>query len=151
MALEEAAMQIDDCIEFATKYPVCYLATEDGDQARVRPLLMWFADDQGFYFMTMSPKEFAHQLHANPKVEVCFYNGAAELQDARMMRVTGEVEFVDDQELIHQISVERSALEGIIGRPLEPIAEVFRIGKGEARFWTLMDILKEPQLERVVF
>jgi uncharacterized pyridoxamine 5'-phosphate oxidase family protein len=144
-------MKIDECIEFATHYPICYLATEDGDQARVRPLLLWFADDQGFYFMTMSPKEFAHQLHANPKVEVCFYNGAAELQDARMMRVTGEVEFVDDQELIHKISVERSALEGIIGQPLEPIAEVFRIGNGEARFWTLMDILKEPQLEKVVF
>jgi pyridoxamine 5'-phosphate oxidase len=144
-------MQIDECIEFATKYPICYLATEDGDQARVRPLLMWFADDQGFYFMTMSPKEFAHQLHANPKVEVCFYNGATELPEARMMRVTGQVEFVDDQELIHKISVERSALEGIIGRPLEPITEVFRIASGEARFWTLMDILKEPKLETVAF
>ena len=58
---------------------------------------------------------------------------------------------MDDQELIHKISVERSALEGIIGRPLEPIAEVFRISSGVARFWTLMDILKEPQLETVAF
>ncbi len=33
MALEEAAMQIDKCIEFATEHPICYLATEDGDQA----------------------------------------------------------------------------------------------------------------------
>lgn len=144
-------MQFDECIEFATQHPVCYLATEDGDQARVRPLLMWFADDRGFYFMTMSPKEFAHQLHANPRVEVCFYNGAEELPEAKMMRVTGEVEFIDDQELVHKVSVERNALEGIIGRPLEPIAEVFRIGSGEAVFWTLGDILREPQLERVVF
>ena len=144
-------MQIDQCIEFATEHPICYLATEDGDQARVRPLLLWFADKRGFFFMTMSPKEFAHQLHANPKVEVCFYNGATELPDARMMRVTGEVEFVDDTELVHKVSEERAALEGIIGRPLEPITEVFRISSGVARFWTLMDILKEPQLEQVTF
>ena len=84
-------------------------------------------------------------------MEVCFYNGASELPEAKMMRVTGEVEFIADQELIHKVSVERNALEGIIGRPLEPITEVFRIAKGEAVFWTLMDILSEPQLERLAF
>jgi uncharacterized pyridoxamine 5'-phosphate oxidase family protein len=68
-----------------------------------------------------------------------------------MMRVTGDVEFVDDTELVHKVSEERAALEGIIGRPLEPITEVFRIPSGVARFWTLMDILKEPQLEKVAF
>jgi pyridoxamine 5'-phosphate oxidase len=144
-------MQFDECIEFATQHPICYFATEDGDQARVRPLLMWFADERGFYFMTMSPKGFAHQLHANPKIEVCFYNGATELPEARMMRVTGEAQFVDDAELIHRVAEERNALEGIIGRPLEPITEVFRVAKGQAWFWTIMDILKEPQLERVTF
>ena len=82
---------------------------------------------------------------------MCFFNGAAELPDARSMRVTGTVEFVDDAELVHQVSEERAALEGIIGRPLEPIAEVFRIAAGEARFWTLTDILKERELERVRF
>lgn len=49
------------------------------------------------------------------------------------------------------MSEERAALEGIINRPLEPIAEVFRIAAGEARFWTLMDILKEPELETIRF
>jgi uncharacterized pyridoxamine 5'-phosphate oxidase family protein len=144
-------MDLTDCTEFAAANPVCYMATEDADQPRVRPLLLWFADERGFYFMTMSPKGFSHQLHHNPKVEVCFFNGAAELPDARSMRVTGEVEFVDDAELVHKVSEERAALEGIIGRPLEPIAEVFRIASGQARFWTLMDILKEPQIETLAF
>ena len=144
-------MDLSDCISFATEHPICYLATEEGDQPRVRALLLWFADERGFYFMTMSPKGFSRQLHQNPKVEVCFYNGATELPDAVEMRVCGEVEFVDDAELTHKVAQERAALEGIIGRPLEPITEVFRIGAGEAHFWTLMDILKEPQLERVRF
>ena len=50
-----------------------------------------------------------------------------------------------------KVAQERAALEGIIGRPLEPITEVFRIGAGEAHFWTLIDILRESQLERVRF
>jgi len=144
-------MEFQQCTEFATEHPICYLATEEGDQPRVRPLLLWFANEDGFYFMTMSPKEFSAQLHANPKVEVCFYNGASELPEAKMMRLTGAVEFVDDPELVKKVSEERAALEGIIGRPLEPIAEVFRIPSGVARFWTLMDILKEPELEQIRF
>ena len=144
-------MELTDCIAFAAEHPICYLATEDRDQARVRPLLLWFANGDGFYFMTMSPKAFSAQLHANPKVEVCFYNGAGELPEARMMRLTGAVEFVDDAGLVKKVSEERAALEGIIGRPLEPIAEVFRIPSGVARFWTLMDILKEPKLEQIRF
>jgi pyridoxamine 5'-phosphate oxidase len=144
-------VELNDCVTFATEHPICYLATEDGDQPRVRPLLLWFANEGGFYFMTMSPKQFSAQLHANPKVEVCFYNGATELPDARMMRLTGAVDFLDDAELVKKVSDERAALEGIIRRPLEPIAEVFRIASGEARFWTLMDILKEPDLETVRF
>jgi pyridoxamine 5'-phosphate oxidase len=144
-------VELKDCLTFATEHPVCYVATEDGDQPRVRPLLLWFSNEDGFYFMTMMPKRFSAQLHENPKVEVCFYNGASDLPEAKMMRLTGAVEFVDDAELVKKVSGERAALEGIIGRPLEPIAEVFRIASGEARFWTLMDILKEPELETIRF
>ena len=144
-------MELEQCTGFATQHPICFMATQEGDQPRVRPLLLWFADTRGFYFMTMSPKQFSAQLHRNPKVEVCFYNGAGELPEARMMRLTGAVEFVDDAGLVKKVCEERAALEGIIGRPLEPIAEVFRIASGEARFWTLMDILKEPELETLRF
>ncbi len=144
-------MDLSDCTSFATANPICFLASEDHDGVRVRPLLLWFADARGFYFMTMSPKQLSEQLHRDPHVEVCFYNGAEDLPAAKSMRVTGVVEFVDDAELVHQVSDERAVLEGIIGRPLEPIAEVFRIASGEARFWTLNDILRERELETIRF
>lgn len=147
----EPGATLAECIAFATAHPVCFLATEDEVQPRVRTLLMWFADEKGFHFMTMSPKELSRQLHVNPRVEVCFYNGATELPEARQMRVTGIAEFIDDVELIHRVARERAALEGIIGRPLETITEVFRVTSGEAFFWTLMDILNEPELTRVRF
>ena len=144
-------MDLQDCVKFATENPVCYVATTDGDQPRVRTLLMWFANDNGFYFGTFSPKQFCKQLEANPKVEMCFYNNAAELGDAKMMRVTGESEFLDDPELNGKIAQERGFLEQMAGQPLEDLWRVFRIHTGEAHFWTMPDILKEPDLERIRF
>ena len=67
-------MDLQGCLTFATENPVCYLATVDGDQPRVRAVLMWFAHDHGFYFAILSPKDVSQQLHKNPKAEICFYN-----------------------------------------------------------------------------
>jgi uncharacterized pyridoxamine 5'-phosphate oxidase family protein len=144
-------MDFQDCIKFANENPVCYVATQDGDQPRVRVFLMWFADENGFYFATLSPKEVSKQLKNNPKVELCFYNNPEELPNGRMMRVTGEVEFLDDEELKKKILEERAFLEELAGQPIEPLIEVFRINTGEAHFWTLPDVLKEPELERIKF
>jgi pyridoxamine 5'-phosphate oxidase len=136
---------IEECRAFAAEHPICFMSSMEGYQPRVRPVLMWFADQRGFYFMTMSPKEFAHQLHANPRVEVCFYNGATDLGQARDMRIMGNVEFVGDSDLVHEAAQERAALQDLIGQPLEPITEVFRIPHGTARFWSITDLLKEAQ------
>jgi len=112
---------------------------------------MWFADENGFYFATFSPKDIYKQLQNNPKVEVCFYNNAAELIDAKYMRVKGKIEFSDDGALIKKVTEERAFLEQIIGRPIGPITKVFRIYTGEIHFWTMADALKEPELERIKF
>lgn len=144
-------MDFQDCIQFARENPVCYAATMDGDQPRVRGLLMWFADENGFYFATFSPKEMVKQLERNPKVEVCFYNNPPELSGAKQMRVTGEVEFLDDEALIQRISGERGFLEQLAGKPLAGLWRIFRIHTGQAHFWTMQDVLKEPGLERIAF
>jgi uncharacterized pyridoxamine 5'-phosphate oxidase family protein len=144
-------MNLQECVKFATENPVCFVATIDGDQPRVRTFLMWFADENGFYFATLSPKRVSRQLKTNPKVEVCFYNNAADLQGAKQMRVTGEIELVDDEALRKKVAEERAVLEQIVGKPIEPLMEVFRIHSGEAYFWTMADILKEPGLERIRF
>jgi pyridoxamine 5'-phosphate oxidase len=41
-------MGLKDYIAFASEHRVCQLATADGDQPRVRTLLMWHADESGF-------------------------------------------------------------------------------------------------------
>ncbi len=144
-------MDLQECIKFASENPVCFLATSEGDQPRVRALLMWFANENGFYFATMSPKQVFKQLKSNLKVELCFYNNAADLKDAKMMRVTGVVDILEDEELKNKILKDRAFLADLAGRPLDDITEVFRINRGEAYFWTMADILKEPELERIKF
>jgi uncharacterized pyridoxamine 5'-phosphate oxidase family protein len=144
-------MGFQEYIKFANDNPICYVATTDGAQPRVRALLMLYANETGFYFTTFSPKEFSSQLKSNPKVELCFYNNPAELQNAKQMRVTGEAEFLHDKEALDKAYETRTFLEDITGKELRPIIEVFRIPSGEAHFWTLMDALKEQDLERIQF
>ena len=144
-------MELRDCITFAESYPSCSLATVDGDQPRVRTFQLWFADETGFYFVTFSTKDVSRQLKANPKVELCFFNNPANFQGMRQLRVTGRADFVDDEPLRGRALQERAFLEKAVGEPLGPALEVFRVGSGEARFWTVKHSLKEPQTESIRF
>lgn len=144
-------MELKEFIAFAKSNPVCFLATTENDQPRVRALLMFFADESGFYFGTLSPKNMAKQLHINPKVEVCFYNNPSDLSQSMQMRLTGEIEFVNDPALKHRIHEERKFLDDIAGENLESYNEVFKVNAGDLHFWTMMDVMKEAELEHLEF
>ncbi len=140
-------MDLKDCIKFANENPVCYIATEEGDQPRVRAFLMWFADESGFYFHTGSPKNVFKQLSLNPKVEICFNTPKFD----RMMRVTGEVEFLDNSNLRSRLLSERPFLKAYMKSPDDPLLAIFRIPKGDAWFWTMAENLRESEVPRVRF
>ncbi len=140
-------MDIKDCIKFASENPVCYIATEDGDWPRVRAFLMWFADESGFYFHTGFPKNVYRQLNRNPKVEICFNTPKFD----RMMRLAGEVEFLDNSDLRARLLEDRPFLKAFSKGPNNPLLAIFRISKGEAWFWTMADNLKEAEVPRVKF
>ena len=144
-------MDLDDCIKFATENPICFVATADGDQPRVRTLALWFASEGGFYFSVLSPKPVCRQLKANPKVEVCFYNHPSDLMQAKQMRVAGAVEFLDDEELQARAVEEGAWLDEFAGQPVGPLWANSRIPSGEAWFWTFAHTLKEEQVTRIRF
>mgnify|MGYP001554454019 FL=1 len=139
-------MNFQEYVDFATEHPVCSLATVDGDQPRVRTFLMWRANEDGFFFETFSPKDVYEQLKNNPKVEMCFFNNESDLEKAKTMRLSGEVEFLDDPDLKKQMLEDWPFLQDA-----EPVLELFRIPSGEAFFWTMADVLKEKEIERVRF
>lgn len=145
-------MNFQDCIAFATEHPVCCLATAEGDQPRVRAFHMWFADETGFYFHTAASKQVCRQLQENPRVEVCFHAPGLPPDPGRTMRVAGTVEFIEDIPLKNVLLEERPFLKRIgTGRPDDPLLMVFRIGRGEAYFWSTADNLRESAVERIPF
>jgi pyridoxamine 5'-phosphate oxidase len=141
-------MNVQEYIQFANQNPVCFLATMDGDQPRVRTVLLVKADEAGFYFALLSPKHVVKQLQANPKAEVCFYNNASDLGQARQMRVTGIMELDKDEALLKKVASDRAFLDQLAGYPVAPLIVIFRLCQSQAVFWTMPDILKEDQLER---
>lgn len=137
---------IKDSIDFANENKVCFLATTEGDQPRVRALGFWFADETGFYFQTGSIKTLYKQLIVNPKVEACFYH--REGMVATTLRVTGEVEFISDYKLKERVLTERPFLKEF-GLTIEsPGLIIFRIAHGEAHFWTMENNLKPKEVIR---
>jgi uncharacterized pyridoxamine 5'-phosphate oxidase family protein len=129
---------------------MCFLATEEGDQPRVRGFLFWFADETGFYFQTLAPKDVFLQIKANPKVEVCFFNNG-DIMTARMMRVTGKAEICDSPDLKAKLLLDMPFLATVGDVAKDPIFQVFRIAKGGAVFWTMRDILRERTIEHLQF
>jgi len=159
--LEMASLQ--DCIKFAKENPICSVATMDGAQPRTRFLGLWRVDETGFYFQTETKKAFYEQLKKNPKTELSFplFNlfkpggenaEEADLTEIVQMRVTGEVEFLNDMELNKKCLEDRPFLKGVgIDSPDSPLLSLFRIAKGEILFWRIMDSTKEASLPRIKF
>jgi uncharacterized pyridoxamine 5'-phosphate oxidase family protein len=133
-------MKIQDCINFATENPICFLATVEDNQPRVRALGFWFADKTGFYFQTSTTKNFYRHLKENPQTEVCFYKHEEVI--GTMLRITGKVEFMNDFNLKEKVIRDRPTLKDYGITPESPGLILFRIAHGEARFWTKMNLLK---------
>ena len=51
--------EFKDCMEFANQNPMCYMATNEGDQPRVRAMGMYEADENNFTFHTGFKKALA--------------------------------------------------------------------------------------------
>jgi len=137
-------MNIQDCIKFSNKNPICYLATAEDDQPRVRALGFWFADETGFYFQTSSTKEFPHQLMKNPKTEICFYKHEGMI--GTMLRISGEVEFVNDIKLRERAITDRPFLKSFGVTVDSPSLIIFRITHGQAHFWTMENNFKPKEI-----
>ena len=61
--------------EFLKKCGVYYLATEEGDQPRVRPFGTVDLFEDKIYIQTGKVKSVSRQMQANSKVELCAFDG----------------------------------------------------------------------------
>jgi pyridoxamine 5'-phosphate oxidase len=137
-------MEFEDCVKFANENPVAWLATAEGNQPRVRGMGMWYADETGFYFQTATMKEMVGQLEKNGKVEFTFYHPDEAV--GTMLRVAGEIEFVDDVEVKKKVLADRPFLAEFGLTAEGPELVVFRISKGQAHFWDWESNIKPKEI-----
>lgn len=80
-------------LDFLNKAGVYYLATIEGDQARVRPLGFVMEYDGKLTFCTSNQKKMFKQLNDNPKVEISCID-----RNFNTLRITGKAVFVTSEE-----------------------------------------------------
>lgn len=66
---------MQEVFDFLKKCQTYYLATSDGDQPRVRPFGTVNIFDGKLYIQTGKIKDVSKQIMANPKIEVCAFDG----------------------------------------------------------------------------
>lgn len=136
-------MNVAVCIKFANQNPISYIATADGDQPHVRGMLLWYADETGLYYSTDAAKDLCTQMKANQKVEVCFFDTKAKAMD--QMRVTGQIEFIDDIKVKEKLIEARPFLKQMGASADSPKLIVFKVAKCTAHFWTWETAMQPKQ------
>lgn len=76
---------MEKVFDFLKKAGTYYLATVEGDQPRVRPFGTVNVFEGKLYIQTGKVKPTAHQIAANPKVELCAF------MDGTWLRLAGEL------------------------------------------------------------
>jgi uncharacterized pyridoxamine 5'-phosphate oxidase family protein len=126
-------MTKEEILEFATNNPVCSLATIDGNQPRVRTIMLYKADENGIIFCTGRDKAMNKQLQANPAAELCFYNGEQGLQ----VRIEGAVEMLDDLELKKKVLEAFTFLKPWVESKGYEVMICYRLNNARAVTWTM--------------
>ncbi len=140
-------MSKEKVFKFVQENPVCFIATMDGDQPRVRGFLTVLFNDGNLYFTTGTMKNVYAQLSKNPKIELCYCS-----RDFRkMLRIAGKIEIIDDREKKQQLLNERDYLKSFGGKVDDPRFILLRLSHGKAHFWTIEQNMREREIPRIEF
>lgn len=91
---------MNEIYEFLKQCGTYYLATVEGDQPRVRPFGTIDLFEDKLYIQTGKVKDCSKQMQANPKVEICAFDGNRWLRVAATVvrddRVEPKVHMLDN-------------------------------------------------------
>lgn len=90
----EESIVMKRALEFLKESGTFYIATNEGDQPRVRPFGAAFEYEGKLYFVTNNKKNCFKQMLQNPKVEICSMNA-----QRQWIRIAGEVANDDRREV----------------------------------------------------
>jgi general stress protein 26 len=117
----------------ADRFP--YLATQDSDQPRVRPVSPVRTDGFTVYVANLRSYHKTEEIAANPKVELCYLDDHHD-----QVRITGVAEVVTDRALLQEIWDTNPLLRQYLGSIDNPQLLVYRIRPNRVRYmkeWAL--------------
>lgn len=123
-------------LEFLQERGTFYLATNEGDQPRVRPFGVVFEYEGKLYILTNNKKECFKQMLQNPKVEISSMN-----KKGQWIRVAGEVAN-DDRREVKEVALEAYPSLKSMYSIDDGIVSVLYFTKGTA---TISDFVSEPE------
>jgi uncharacterized pyridoxamine 5'-phosphate oxidase family protein len=88
---------------------VCFLATLDGDQPRLRPISPVKTDGFTVYFVNLHSHNKTREIAHNPNVELCYLD-----QQNRQVRISGVAEVVTDSTLLQEIAGAKTLLHAYL-------------------------------------
>jgi uncharacterized pyridoxamine 5'-phosphate oxidase family protein len=119
---------MNEVLEFLSKNQTFYLATVDGDQARVRPFGAVMKYEDKLYFSTSNTKPVFTQLVADPKVEISTTSATGE-----WIRLSGTA-VVDSRREVKSAMLETLPSLKKMYSPDDSVFEVFYLKDATAVF-----------------
>jgi uncharacterized pyridoxamine 5'-phosphate oxidase family protein len=127
---------MSDVINFLKENSLIYLATSGLDgNAKVRPILFYFDEDEKPYFCTANTKPMFKELDANPNCEI-----TVATPEFAWLRIAGKVEFTDSLDLKQKVIDSNELVKELYETADNPTFEVFTVS-GKA---TIADFSGNP-------
>lgn len=118
---------MDEVYGFLKACKTYYLATMDGDQPRVRPFGTIDKYNGRLYIQTGRKKDVSKQIHQNPKIEICAFDGG------KWLRIAATAVWEDDIEAeTHMLAVYPEL--GEMYQPGDGNTQVFSLNQVTATF-----------------
>lgn len=120
-------MNMEKVFDFLKKCGTYYLATVDGEKARVRPFGTVNIFDGKLYIQTGKVKAVSREMHANPNIEICAFDGET------WIRVSAKAVEDDRTEARKSMLDSYPSLRGMYDEN-DGNTEVFYLSEAEATF-----------------
>jgi len=91
-------MTKDDVIDLIKDAGYGTVATLDGNQPKVRPMMPYLTEEGNLLIATFAKKRIVSQIQKNPKVEVCYIS-----RQMNFARVSGMASICNDKEKKQQV------------------------------------------------
>lgn len=118
--------ELQEISRILSETPMCFIATMDGTQPRVRAFQFQFEQGGKLWFCTARNKDVFKQLQANPAVEIC-----AVKQDMTWLRLTGKMALADDMAVKERVLAAQPLIKGIYGSADNPVFASLCLEHGE--------------------